>query len=72
MDFAALPTTAVEDGYNGWLVPVQSAEKLAEAMERFLKEPALIESMAQASLEIARNKYDVNIVNQFMLDQLKI
>ena len=62
----------VEDGYNGWLVPVQSAEKLAEAMERFLKEPALIESMAQASLEIARNKYDVNIVNQFMLDQLKI
>ncbi len=62
----------VEDGYNGWLVPVQSSEKLAEAMERFLKEPALIESMAQASLEIARNKYDVNIVNQFMLDKLKI
>ena len=62
----------VEDGYNGWLVPVQSAEKLAEAMERFLREPALIQQMGQASLEIARNKYDVNIVNEFMLNQLKI
>jgi glycosyltransferase involved in cell wall biosynthesis len=62
----------VENGYNGWLVPVQSAEKLAEAMERFLSEPALIQQMGQASLEIARNKYDVNIINDFMLNQLKI
>ena len=62
----------VEHGYNGWLVPVQSAEKLAEAMERFLSEPALIQQMGQASLEIARNKYDVNIINDFMLNQLKI
>ena len=62
----------VENEYNGWLVPVQSAEKLAEAMERFLSEPALIQQMGQASLEIARNKYDVNIINDFMLNQLKI
>ncbi len=62
----------VENGYNGWLVPVQSAEKLAEAMERFLNEPELIEKMGQASLETARNKYDVNIINDFMLAQLKI
>ena len=62
----------VENGYNGWLVPVQSAEKLAEAMERFLSEPALIQQMGQASLEISRNKYDVNIINDFMLNQLKI
>ena len=62
----------VEDGYNGWLVPVQSADKLAEAMERFLNEPELIEKMGQASLEVTRNKYDVNIINDFMLTQLKI
>lgn len=62
----------VENGYNGWLVPVQSADKLAEAMKRFLNEPALIEKMGQASLEIARNKYDVNIINDFMLNKLKI
>ena len=62
----------VENGYNGWLVPVQSAEKFVEAMERFLSEPALIQQMGQASLEIARNKYDVNIINDFMLNQLKI
>ena len=44
----------------------------AEAMKRFLNEPALIEKMGQASLEIARNKYDVNIINDFMLNKLKI
>ena len=62
----------VENGYNGWLVPVQSADKLAEAMKRFLNEPELIEKMGQASLEVTRNKYDVNIINDFMLTQLKI
>ena len=41
-------------------------------MKRFLNEPALIEKMGQASLEIARNKYDVNIINDFMLNKLKI
>ncbi|EGZ47606.1 glycosyltransferase family 4 protein [Neisseria wadsworthii] len=62
----------VDDGYNGFLVPVQSSEKLAEAMERFITQPDLIESMRQASLEIVKTKYDVNIINDFMLRNMNI
>lgn len=62
----------VDEGYNGFLVPVQSSEKLAEAMERFITQPDLIESMRQASLEIVKTKYDVNIINDFMLRNMNI
>ncbi|OSI13303.1 glycosyltransferase family 4 protein [Neisseria canis] len=62
----------VDEGYNGFLVPVQSSEKLAEAMERFITQPDLIESMRQASLEIVKTKYDVNIINDFMLQNMNI
>lgn len=62
----------VDDGYNGFLVPVQSAEKLAEAMARFIEQPALIENMRQASLETVKTKYDVNIINEFMLHNMNL
>lgn len=62
----------VDEGYNGFLVPVQSSEKLAETMERFITQPDLIESMRQASLEIVKTKYDVNIINDFMLRNMNI
>ncbi|MDO4641786.1 MAG: glycosyltransferase family 4 protein [Neisseria sp.] len=62
----------VDEGYNGFLVPVQSAEKLASTMARFLENPDLIESMRQASLETVKTKYDVNIINDFMLQTMKV
>lgn len=62
----------VDDGYNGFLIPVKSSQKLAEAMEKFIQQPSLIENMRQASLEIVKNKYDVDIVNNFMLDKMNI
>ncbi len=53
----------VVDGANGFLVPVRDPEALASAMERFIREPKLAERMAHASLQMARDKYDVHKVN---------
>ena len=58
----------VEDGVNGFLVPVASSLAVAEAMRRFLIEPDLVARMAEASLLKARTKYDVRLVNQKMLE----
>ena len=53
----------VVEGENGFLVPVKDAEALASAMERFIHDPDLAKSMGNASLQIARSKYDVHKVN---------
>lgn len=40
-------TEAVEDGKNGFLVPVDDSEELAEKITRLLRDPALAETMGQ-------------------------
>jgi glycosyltransferase involved in cell wall biosynthesis len=56
----------VLDGENGFLVPVQNAVALTQAMARFIDEPALQTSMGRLSRKIAQEKYDVNKVNAVM------
>ena len=53
----------VVEGENGFLVPIKDAEALAAAMERFIIEPGLGARMGSASLQLARDKYDVHKVN---------
>lgn len=62
----------VDDGINGFLVPVGSAQALAEAMQQFLRQPELLQRMAVASLSKARSKYDVRLVNRKMLQILGV
>ena len=62
----------VEVNRNGFLVEVKAVEGLADAMEKFITQPALIQTMGQASREIAETKYDVEIVNQFMFDKMNL
>ncbi len=57
----------VDDGDNGFLVPVKAVDALVDAMGRFIKEPELIKKMGQRSREIAEDKYDVHKVNAVML-----
>jgi glycosyltransferase involved in cell wall biosynthesis len=57
----------VVDGENGFLVPVQDAAALAQAMRRFIEEPALLTSMGARSRQMAEDKYDVHKVNEVML-----
>jgi glycosyltransferase involved in cell wall biosynthesis len=54
-------------GENGFLVPIQDPEALAEAMRRFIEEPELQQSMGARSRQIAERKYDVHKVNAVML-----
>lgn len=62
----------VTDGHNGFLVPVRSAEKLAEAMEKFLVQPELVHDMGRRSRELAESKYDVHKVNADMLHAMGV
>ncbi len=60
----------VIDGYNGYLVPVKAVEELAAAMERFIVNPALVIKMGKASRQLVEEKFDVNAVNQSMLEAM--
>lgn len=60
----------VEDGVNGFLVPVQNASALAVAMERFLHSPDLIAEMGAAARTFTVEKYDVRKVNSFMIGKM--
>lgn len=53
----------VVEGENGFLVPVEDAVTLADAMERFILCPNLIVYMGKLSRKIAAEKYDVQKVN---------
>ena len=60
----------VIDGYNGYLVPVKAVEELAAAMERFIVNPELIIEMGKASRQLVEEKFDVDAVNQSMLEAM--
>lgn len=48
----------VEDGTNGYLVPIKNSVKLASAMEKFIVNPDLISRMGKASRRMAIQKFD--------------
>ena len=60
----------VEEGVNGYLIPVRHSESLAGAMERFIKKPELISRMGKESRRIAEGKYDVRKVNKVILEAM--
>lgn len=60
----------IEDGVNGWLVPIKDEAALSERMERFVKNPDLIKEMGERSQKICAEKYDVSVVNRQMRDIL--
>lgn len=61
----------VRDGENGYLVPPRDAKALADAMCRFIDHPEQIEQMGRRSREVAEQVYDVDKVNQIILDSIK-
>jgi glycosyltransferase involved in cell wall biosynthesis len=60
----------VENGRNGFLVPVKDSTTLEEAMEKFIKYPELIEKMGKESRKIAEEKYNVHKVNKVIMDEM--
>lgn len=62
----------LQDGENGFLVPVKNVPALASVMERFIEHPELITPMGQTGRTIAVEKYDVHKVNAVILDTLDL
>ncbi len=62
----------VKEGDNGFLVPVGAVNELAEAMLKFVENPALVENCGRRSYEIVAEKYDVHKVNEVMLKEMGI
>ena len=62
----------VEDGVNGFLVPIGSATHLAEKMVWYIKNKDKIQAMGAESRKIVENKFDVKKINKKMLEILEI
>ncbi len=62
----------VEDGVNGFKIPVRNIPALEAAMRRFVDFPALIAEMGAASRRLAARDYDVHKINNQMLQIMEI
>lgn len=60
----------VVEGVNGFLVPPREVEPLAQAMQRLIDQPHLVNEMGSASRRIACEKYDSRFVYDPMLRQM--
>lgn len=60
----------VKEGYNGFLVEAKSVKLLVVAMQKFINQPSLIKSMGDASRVYAEERFDVNLVNQTMIEKM--
>ncbi len=62
----------VEEGVNGFMVPVGDSPALAAAMERFAETPTLVGIMGEASRHLAEERFDVSKINRKILGALGI
>ncbi len=58
----------VDEGVNGFKVPVGDAEALATAMRRFIDDPTLIGKMGRESRRLAEERFDVDKINNLILN----
>jgi len=62
----------VVEGKNGFLVPVKESAPLTAAMDKFLAGKADWKAMGTNSLEIVRQKFDVDMVNRDMMAAMRL
>jgi glycosyltransferase involved in cell wall biosynthesis len=62
----------VINGYNGFLIPVKNASALAERIIYLLEHPRKKEIMAENSYLLCRERHDIRIVNEILLDSMKL
>lgn len=62
----------VIDGENGYLVPPWNPKALYEAMCKFVENPQLIKTMGVRSHQMAKERFDVRVVNQKLMKLLDI
>jgi glycosyltransferase involved in cell wall biosynthesis len=62
----------VDEGINGFMVPIGSIKKLAEKMIWFIENKDKIQTMGEQSRIIVESRFDVRRVNEDMLKILGI
>jgi glycosyltransferase involved in cell wall biosynthesis len=62
----------VDEGVNGFLVPVRDVDALAAAMRRFIEDPSLIARMGRDSRRLAEERFDVHRINAQILGTMGI
>lgn len=62
----------VQDGVNGFLVPVRDPAALAQAMMRFVESPDLIATMGREGRRITEERFNVHIINQRIMEVIGI
>lgn len=62
----------VEQGVNGFMVPVRDSDALAQVMLIFVKQPELITPMGAASRRMAEARFDVHKINTVILEAMGI
>lgn len=62
----------IDDGENGFLVPVGNSEKLAEKMLWFLGNPQEVERMGKNGRKFAEKNYDPKVINERIIEEVQI
>lgn len=62
----------VEEGRNGFLIPIRDSDALMRSMEYFIKQPEEIERMGNESHLMAIDKFDVHKINEQLLNFMKL
>ncbi|TDO94097.1 glycosyltransferase involved in cell wall biosynthesis [Halanaerobium saccharolyticum] len=62
----------VDNGENGFLVKLKDADDLAEKMITLINDPKLQKQMGKKSLQIVKEKYDVEIVNKSIMEAMEL
>ena len=58
----------VEDGVNGFLVPVRDPASLVNALVQFVEDPGLIVSMGRESRRLAEERFDARVINERLIE----
>ena len=62
----------VQDGYNGYLVPVKDVEMLAQKMKLLIDNPGEIEEMAKNGRRMVEERFDVEKVNAKVIEVMQL
>ena len=59
----------MKEGENGFLVAPKDCEALAEKMMYLIEHPSEAEEMGVKSRSIAEEKFDVNMINEILINK---
>lgn len=62
----------VEEGVNGFLVPVKNFQSLVDKMIWMIENKGAVQKMGEESFKLAKKKFDVNKINEIIINTMKL